>query len=106
MDSQSNEFEKLRGQAAIAIWADLSRESQEILFEAAVSSDADARSRLAGFLHDHPKRFIQRRKIRRPTRDGATPAAPLSEQQPTPTAPRPRCKKSSRLIRWALDASA
>jgi hypothetical protein len=65
MDSQSNEFEKLRGQAAIAIWADLSRESQEILFEAAVSSDADARSRLACFPHDHPKRFIQRRKIRR-----------------------------------------
>jgi hypothetical protein len=49
MDSQSNEFEKLRGQAAIAIWADLSRESQEILFEAAVSSDADAEAVLKVF---------------------------------------------------------
>jgi hypothetical protein len=48
-----NEFEKLLGQAAIAIWADLPRDSQELLFEAAVSSDADARGRLAIFLHDH-----------------------------------------------------
>jgi hypothetical protein len=53
MDSQSNEF---LGQAAITIWTDLSRDSQEIFFEAAVSSDADAKRRLATFLHEcHPK---------------------------------------------------
>jgi hypothetical protein len=38
MDGQSNEFEKLQGQGAIAIWTDLSRDSQEVLFEAALSS--------------------------------------------------------------------
>jgi hypothetical protein len=53
MNDLSIGCEKLLGQAAIAIWGDLSRDSQELLFEAAVSSDADARNRLAGFLHEH-----------------------------------------------------
>jgi hypothetical protein len=48
----SDEFEKLLGQAAIDVWSSLSRESQQLLFEAAVQRDSDAMTGLGIFLHD------------------------------------------------------
>ena len=50
------EFERLLGQAALRLWADLPRETQEKLFEAAVPIDPVLRNKLAIFLHErHPR---------------------------------------------------
>ena len=55
-------FAPLLGQAAIHVWAELSREAQEKLFEHAVvighkgERDESLREQLAKFLHDRHKR--------------------------------------------------
>jgi hypothetical protein len=51
--SESGEFERLLGQAALQLWSDLPRDVQEQLFETAVPLDPSVRHRLAVFLHDH-----------------------------------------------------
>jgi hypothetical protein len=67
MDDVTIEFEKLLGQAVLAIWGDLPREAQELLFESAVASDADIRGRLAAYLHQHhPKTEHGQKPFRRP----------------------------------------
>ena len=55
--SESNEqFSKLLGQAALALWPDLPRAVQERLFETAVPADDVVRNGLAVFLHErHPR---------------------------------------------------
>jgi hypothetical protein len=56
MSETVSEFERLLGQAALRLWADLPRDVQEKLFETAVPVDEAVRNRLAIFLHDrHPK---------------------------------------------------
>jgi hypothetical protein len=56
MSDSVGEFERLLGRAALQLWADLPRETQEKLFEAAVPSDALLRNKLAVFLHErHPR---------------------------------------------------
>jgi hypothetical protein len=48
--------EELLGRAVFERWADLPRDIQELLFEAAVSREPEARERLATELHDrHPR---------------------------------------------------
>lgn len=55
MDTIVDEYERLLGQAAIAVWADLPSDSQELLFESAATGNAEFRRRLAVFLHErHP----------------------------------------------------
>ena len=50
-----NQFGALLGRAAIKVWSDLSREDQELLFQAAVDDGVIGNS-LATFLHDrHPR---------------------------------------------------
>jgi hypothetical protein len=51
--SESGEFERLLGRAALRLWSDLPRRVQEQLFETAVPLDPSVRNRLAVFLHDH-----------------------------------------------------
>ncbi len=49
-------LEELLGRAVFARWSDLSRDVQELLFEAAVVHELDARERLAIELHErHPR---------------------------------------------------
>jgi len=61
MDNEGR-FAPLLGQAAIHLWADLPRETQEKLFEHAVvighkgERDESLREQLAKFLHDRHKR--------------------------------------------------
>ena len=56
MSETVSEFERLLGQAALRLWANLPRDVQEKLFETAVPIDEAVRNRLAIFLHDrHPK---------------------------------------------------
>jgi hypothetical protein len=56
MSGTVSEFERLLGQAALRLWANLPRDVQEKLFETAVPIDEAVRNRLAIFLHDrHPK---------------------------------------------------
>jgi len=48
--------EDLLGRAVFELWADLPRDIQELLFEAAVSREPEAREQLATELHDrHPR---------------------------------------------------
>jgi hypothetical protein len=48
--------EELLGRAVFENWADLPRNLQEVLFEAAVAHEPDARERLAADLHErHPR---------------------------------------------------
>jgi hypothetical protein len=52
----TSEFERLLGQAALRLWANLPRDVQEKLFETAVPLDPVFRNGLAIYLHDrHPK---------------------------------------------------
>jgi len=53
MNSSAEEFERLLGKAALALWSDFPRHVQENLFEAAVARDVIIRNRLASYLHDH-----------------------------------------------------
>jgi hypothetical protein len=56
MSHSIDEFERLLGRAALQLWADLPRETQENLFEAAVPIDIVLRNKLAVFLHErHPR---------------------------------------------------
>jgi hypothetical protein len=56
MSDSVGEFEKLLGRAALQLWADLPRDTQEKLFETAVPIDAHLRNKLAVFLHErHPR---------------------------------------------------
>jgi hypothetical protein len=56
MSDSIGEFERLLGRAALQLWADLPREMQEELFEAAVPIDTILRNKLAVFLHErHPR---------------------------------------------------
>jgi hypothetical protein len=61
MDNEGR-FAPLLGQAAIHLWADLPRDTQEKLFEHAVvighkgERDESLREQLAKFLHDRHKR--------------------------------------------------
>ena len=61
MDNEGR-FAPLLGQAAIHLWADLPRDTQERLFEHAVvighkgERDESLREQLAKFLHDRHKR--------------------------------------------------
>lgn len=56
MSESIGEFERLLGRAALQLWADLPRETQEKLFEAAVPIDTILRNKLAVFLHErHPR---------------------------------------------------
>lgn len=55
--NQSNEqFSRLLGEAALALWPGLRREVQERLFETAVPADDVVRNNLAVFLHEHHPR--------------------------------------------------
>jgi hypothetical protein len=53
MNNSTQEFERLLGKAALALWPDFPRHVQENLFEAAVPGDVIIRNRLASYLHDH-----------------------------------------------------
>ena len=56
MSDSVGEFEKLLGRAALQLWADLPRDTQEKLFEAAVPIDALLRNELAVIIHErHPR---------------------------------------------------
>jgi hypothetical protein len=56
MNNSMLEFERLVGNAALALWPDLPRDVQEKLFETAVGADVMIRNHLACYLHDnHPK---------------------------------------------------
>ena len=56
MTSQEDEYARLLGAAAIGVWADMSRDVQEALFELATGANDDLRTSLAKFLHDrHPR---------------------------------------------------
>jgi hypothetical protein len=57
LKNESNEqFSRLLGEAALALWSGLPREVQEQLFETAVPTDDVARNSLAVFLHEHHPR--------------------------------------------------
>jgi hypothetical protein len=53
MNNSTQEFERLLGKAALALWSDFPRDVQENLFETAVAGDVIIRNRLASYLHDH-----------------------------------------------------
>lgn len=56
MSDIASEFERLLGQAALALWPDLPRDVQERLFETAVPINLAIRTNLAVFLHErHPR---------------------------------------------------
>jgi len=56
MTAREDEYARLLGQAAIGVWADMSRDVQEALFELATGDNGDLRNSLAKFLHDrHPR---------------------------------------------------
>ena len=52
-NNSAQEFERLLGKAALALWPDFPRQVQENLFETAVAGDVIVRNRLASYLHDH-----------------------------------------------------
>ena len=56
MNDSNEQFSKLLGEAALALWPDLPREVQEQLFETAVPADDVVRNSLAVFLHEHHTR--------------------------------------------------
>jgi hypothetical protein len=49
----THEFERLLGNAALALWSDFPRDVQESLFETAAAGDVIIRNHLASYLHDH-----------------------------------------------------
>jgi hypothetical protein len=53
MNNSTQEFERLLGKAALALWSGFPRQVQENLVEAAVPGDVIIRNRLASYLHDH-----------------------------------------------------
>jgi hypothetical protein len=53
MNDSTQEFERLLGKAALALWPDFPRQVQENLFEAAAPGDVTIQKRLASYLHDH-----------------------------------------------------
>ena len=56
MNLPADQLERLLGRAAVQLWADLPRDVQEKLFDAAVPVDPSLRNHLAIFLHDiHPR---------------------------------------------------
>jgi hypothetical protein len=57
MDNDNeNRFEYALGVAVVRRWADLSRETQQLLFDEATAGDDSLREGLATFLHErHPK---------------------------------------------------
>lgn len=59
MNNSTLEFERLLGKAALALWPDLPRDVQEILFETAVVGDVTIRNHLASYLHDHHPKTAQ-----------------------------------------------
>lgn len=62
MDDSHEQFSRLLGQAALALWPDLPRLVQERLFETAVPTDDVVRNSLAVFLHErHPRTAHPRR---------------------------------------------
>jgi hypothetical protein len=56
MNERHEEFERLLGRATFRLWADLPRQVQEMIFEAAVQQDAVERNDLAVHLHNHHPR--------------------------------------------------
>jgi len=56
MNDGLERFERLLGRATFRLWADLPRDVQERIFEAAVLQDAVLRNELAVCLHDHHPR--------------------------------------------------
>jgi hypothetical protein len=56
MNNRQEDFERLLGRATFRLWADLPREVQELIFEAAVQQDAVVRNDLAVYLHNHHPR--------------------------------------------------
>ena len=62
MDESHEEFSRLLGQAALALWPDLPRAVQEQLFECAAPADDVIRNNLAVFLHDRHPRTAHPRK--------------------------------------------
>jgi hypothetical protein len=62
MNDSHEQFSRLLGQAALALWPDLPRLVQERLFETAVPTDDVVRNSLAVFLHErHPRTAHPRR---------------------------------------------
>lgn len=62
MNDAHEQFSRLLGQAALALWPDLPRPVQEQLFETAVPRDDIVRNSLAVFLHErHPRTAHPRR---------------------------------------------
>jgi hypothetical protein len=56
MIAHEDEYARVLGKAAIGVWADMSRDVQEALFELATAGNEDLRTSLAKFLHDrHPR---------------------------------------------------
>jgi hypothetical protein len=53
INNPTHEFERLLGNAALALWSDFPRDVQESLFETAAAGDVIIRNHLASYLHDH-----------------------------------------------------
>ena len=62
MNESNEQFGRLLGQAALALWPDLPRDVQERLFETAVPADDVVRNNLAVFLHERHPRTAHPRK--------------------------------------------
>ena len=62
MNDSHEQFSRLLGQAALALWPDLPRPVQERLFETAVPTDDIVRNSLAVFLHERHPRTAHPRK--------------------------------------------
>jgi hypothetical protein len=56
MGESTTRFAQVIVEAALRIWADLPRDSQEHLFDTATGSDDHLRHQLALYLHDHHPR--------------------------------------------------
>ncbi len=56
MSADTRSFGYVVGHAALRLWPDLPRETQERLFEAAVEGDETLRHQLAIYLHEHHPR--------------------------------------------------
>jgi hypothetical protein len=52
-------FALMLGDAVVAVWAQLPRDSQQLIFEAAAASDGTLREPLALFLHDENPRTAE-----------------------------------------------
>ena len=59
MNNSTQEFERLLGKAALALWSDFPRDVQERLFETAVAGDVIIRNHLASYATTIRKRRIQ-----------------------------------------------